>query len=216
MTQIRVMFVGQGASGLPEDRAVNVFHFTGTGAYSSDGPAAAARVKTFYDTVTGAQVNPIGSYLSPWINRAAELRTYDLTTEKPRVPTVTPFTLPTCLNNSGLPEEVALVSTFFGSPPITRRRRGRTYIGPLNGASAVISYGSTSAPTMPATQIVLDLRDATKQLALAGPVQLCIRSLLPTENFVPVAAGYVDNAFDTQRRRGPDPTSRTEWTNILP
>lgn len=210
------MFIGQGASGLPEDRAVNVFHFVGTAAYAADGPSAAARVVTFYTGLTGAQVNPIGAYLSPWIQRAAELRTYDLSTGPPRVPTITPITLPAALNNSGLPEEIALVSTFFGSPPVTRRRRGRMYLGPLNGAAAVINYGSTSAPSSPANQIVLDLRDATKQLAVAADVQLSIRSTLPTPNFVPVAAGYVDNAFDTQRRRGPDPTSRTEWTNILP
>lgn len=216
MTNIRVMFVGQGVSGLPEDRAVNVFHFVGGSDYASDAAVAITRVTTFYNGLASGQSNSIGSYLSPWINRDAELRTYDLTTAKPRVPTITPIVLNAVLNNFGLPEEVALVTTFFGSPPVTRRRRGRLYIGPLNSSTSVIDHGDSSGPATPGLQIVLDLRDATKLLATANAVQWCIRSSLPTENFVPVAAGYVDNAFDTQRRRGPDPTSRETWTNISP
>jgi hypothetical protein len=35
-----------------------------------------------------------------------------------------------------------------------------------------------------------------------------IRSSVPTENFVPVVAGWMDNSFDTQRSRGTDATVR--------
>lgn len=216
MTNIRAMFVGQGVSGLPEDRIVNVFHFVGTGAYEADAANAAGRVINFYNGLASGQTNPVGSYLSSWVNRTAEVRTYDLTTAKPRVPTITPFEIAAFLSNSGLPEEVCIVTTFYGSPPVTRRRRGRLYIGPINGATTAINYGSQTGPSAPNQQMILDLRDATKALAVPGTVQWCIRSSLPSENFVPVAAGYVDNAFDTQRRRGPDATTREQWTNILP
>jgi hypothetical protein len=39
-------------------------------------------------------------------------------------------------------------------------------------------------------------------------VPWCIRSTTPSENFVPIVGGYIDNAFDTQRRRGPADTAR--------
>lgn len=216
MTNIRAMFVGQGSSGLPEDRVVNVFHFVGSSTYEADAATATTRVIGFYNSLASGQTNAIGGYLSSWVNRTAQIRTYDLTTSKPRVPTITTFELTPYLSDNGLPEEVAIVTTFYGSPPVTRRRRGRLYIGPLNSNTSVINFGNQAAASAPNPQIILDLRDATKQLATVGPVQWCIRSSLPSENFVPVAGGYVDNAFDTQRRRGPDATTRQVWTNILP
>lgn len=216
MTNIRAMFVGQGSSGLPEDRIVNVFHFVGGGTYSADAATAVTKVAEFYNGLGVGQTNSIAGYLSSWVNRTAEIRTYDLTTAKPRVPTITPLELNPYLSDNGLPEEVALVTTFYGSPPITRRRRGRLYIGPLNSNTSVINFGNQAAPSAPNPVIIGDLRIATQTLAAIDSVQWCIRSTLPSENFVPVAGGYVDNAFDTQRRRGPDATTRSVWTNILP
>lgn len=210
------MFVGQGVSGLPEDRAVNVFHFSGTGTYEADSTAAAAKVLDFYVGASGLQSTAISSFLSPWIQRTAELRTYDLSQPKPRVPTIYPIELSAVLSNNGLPEEVALVTTFYGSPPVTRRRRGRLYIGPLNSSTVTITGATSTTPTTPGSGFINDLLEATKRLATPSNPQFCIRSSLPAENFVPVAGGYVDNAFDTQRRRGPDPTARSTWTNILP
>lgn len=215
MANVRVMFVGQGVSGLPEDRCVNVFHFSGSGTYEADSVGAAAKVNTFYTGVGGSQSTAIGSFLSPWIQRQAELRTYDLSQPKPRVPTIYPFELPAVLSNNGLPEEVALVTTFYGEPPVTRRRRGRLYIGPLNSSTVTITGATSTTPTTPGSGFINDLMEATKSLSVLSNPQFCVRSSLPSENFVMVRGGYVDNAFDTQRRRGPDPTARSSWTNII-
>lgn len=211
MTNIRAMFVGQGASGLPEDRIVNVFHFVGGGTYAADAATATTRVIGFYNGLGSGQTNAVGGYLSSWVNRTAEVRTYDLTTAKPRVPTITSFELTPYLSDNGLPEEVALVATFYGAPPVTRRRRGRLYLGPLNSNTSVIDFGHQANPSKPNTQIILDLNTACSTLATPSGVNWSIRSSLPSENFVTIVGGYCDNAFDTQRRRGPDATDRTTW-----
>jgi hypothetical protein len=40
-----------------------------------------------------------------------------------------------------------------------------------------------------------------------------IRSTVPLENFIQVTNGHIDNAWDTQRRRGPATTARTVWNS---
>jgi hypothetical protein len=46
--------------------------------------------------------------------------------------------------------------------------------------------------------------------ALAGNNDWCVWSVAD-QIAVPVANGWIDNAFDVQRRRGVDYTSRTLW-----
>lgn len=213
MANVRVMFIGHGPSNLPEDRVVNTFHFVGSGDYASTADLALDNVEDFYNGSLG-QSQVIAYWLSPWVQRSAELRAYDLTQAKPRVPTIRPFTLATG-QSTGLPEEVAVCLSYYGAPPITPRRRGRLYIGPLNGSGA--SSSTSLLPARPQPALVSDLCVAASRLAIYGSLaQWSIRSSLPTENFVPIVAGYVDNALDTQRRRGPDPTDRTLWSAIVP
>lgn len=218
MTNVRVMFIGQGASGIPEDRIVNTFHFSGTDTYASMSVAAMQRVADFYldDGVAGPlqQVNTISAYLSPWINREAEIRVYDLGDAKPRVPVITPITLSTAFSAQGLPEEVALCLSYNGAAPNTKRRRGRIYIGPLVTGANLGGGGSALGPTRPAVDFVADLCKAAQTLAAKSTAALSwvIRSSIPSENFVGITHGYVDNAWDTQRRRGPETTARSEWT----
>lgn len=214
MTNMRAMAVFQGGSGLPEDRFINVFHFTGGGVAASDMAAAAARVAEFYDSVPAGASTAVGGFLSPYIQRAFEVRVYDLDTPKPRVPTIGTYTLPASVNPSGMPEEVALCVSYTAAPPITKRRRGRIYIGPLNQSAAVFVPASTTDFSHPGEEFTNTCAFAAAFLAQDGTVDWVIRSSLPTENFVRIAAGYVDNAFDTQRRRGPDPTTRTPWSPI--
>lgn len=211
MSKIRVMFIGQGPSGLAEDRVVNVFHFTGPGTYAEDEAAARSAVAGFYSFSAG-QTFSVGSWLSPWVSRTAELRSYDL--ELPpdeRPPTIEPLTLGVAAAG-GYVEEAAVCLSYRGSPPYTQRRRGRLYIGPLRESAATAA--SSTTPARPSPDIIGDLGRAAEFLANSSGVTWCIRSSVPVENFVPIIGGYVDNAFDTQRRRGPDATSRTEWLAI--
>lgn len=204
------MFIGHGPSGLPEDRVINVFHFSGVGAYASLVDAALENVESFYNGTT-AQTNPLGYYLSAWVQRSAELRAYDLDSAIPRTPTIVPFTLagtPT----DGLPEEVAVCLSYHGVPPITPRRRGRIYFGPLRNAAC--DQANTTTPARPTANLVNDLCAAARTLTLNSTGGAwSVRSSLPTQNFVTINDGYVDNAFDTQIRRGPETTARTNWTS---
>lgn len=202
------MFVGHGPSNLPSDRIINVFHFTGTTNYEADVINAESAVLDFYQTL-GPHSFTLGNYLSPWIQRQAEIRSYDLTTPKPRVPRVTPFELGAS-GATGYAEEVSVCLSYRGAPPHSPRRRGRIFFGPLRSSGVIDA--SSSDPTRPNANLVLDLGAAAVRLANNSLIQWVIRSTVPTENFVPIVDGWVDNALDTQRRRGPDPTARTLWS----
>lgn len=117
----------------------------------------------------------------------------------------------------GLPEEVALclsfagVSALGGAPTTPPNRRGRIYLGPL--ATAAIGDLDPASFTRPAD----DFMDATLSMAtaLAGyadgsasPFQWVVWSRATGGALTPVTHWWVDNAWDTQRRRGVDASSR--------
>lgn len=221
MPAVRVMFVGQGASGLSEDRCVNTFYFdvAGGGVTEATHDAAKLAVQNFYlglGVAPIAQAYAVGAYLSPWISRFAELISYDMADPKPRIPHSTDLLLPAARSSSGLPEEVAVVLSTRGDPPASPRRRGRLFLGPL--CTSASAPGSTTDPARPHSDLILDLGKAASRLCAEGAegIQWCIRSVTPSENYVPIRAGYVDDAFDTQRRRGPDASVRVSWTALIP
>lgn len=214
MGHIRVVFTGFGPSGFPEDRVVNVHHFVGStgGTYSSESATARALMEEFYATPTVA--NAVGTYLSPWVARAATLTSYDMDIPaNTRTPTIDPLTLPVAFT-AGFPEEVACCLSIHGAiPPASGpRRMGRIFLGPLCAGAG--DTGTSSTPARPTAAFTTDVVAACVRLrdnGEAGNVRWAIRSTRPTENYVLVAGGYVDNAWDTQRRRGPATTARTLW-----
>lgn len=216
MSNIRVMFIGSAQSGLARDSIVNTFHFVGAGTYAADAPVALNKIQQFYVS-PAPSADPVGAFVSPWIKRPAELRSYDLDTDKPRVPTSQFFTLPTG-TTSGIPEEVAVCLSFAGAvpPAVTARRRGRIYLGPLSTGAA--DFASSTHMARPSDQVIAALAFAAARMATddTGGVDWSILSTRPTQNFVKVVGGWVDNAFDTQRRRGPDATQRNPWVAALP
>lgn len=213
MATVRVQAVFQGASLLPEDRFINTFHFyDATSFYAAHSEACLDAVESFY--CLPYPTDEIGSGISPYVLRDFELRAYDLSEpEGSRIPTIRPEVLQTAAGN-GLPEEVALVVTLKGDPPDTARRRGRIYIGPLTNSSNVIQTGTTGEParveTEPGSLCQILLLAATA-MAENEPVGWSIRSTVPSENFVRITNGHIDNAWDTQRRRGPDASARELW-----
>jgi hypothetical protein len=210
MAIVRVMFVGHGPSNLPEDRVINVFHFTHLSDYATAQPLCETAVATFYNGTSG-QTNPISAYLSPWVQRDAEMRSYDLEQPEPRVPTVTPLTLSAVLNSQGGPEEACCCLSYHGAPPLTPRNRGRIYIGPL--CTNAITMATATSPTRPANALIADLVAAGNTLSDNTVLDWVIRSLRPSLNYAVIFGGWVDNALDTQRRRGPDATARSTWEN---
>lgn len=216
VTTLRIQFVGHGPSLLPEDRVVNTFHFHNAGVtYPTGRDACVAAVAAFYNGVFAG--DQLGAHISAWVQRDAELRIYNL--EDPpgaRVPIINGLTLSGAVGG-GLPEEVAIVLSLRGAPPVNGRRRGRLYIGPLSNGTNTYVAASVSTPARPnmsaagIAQQLVNRANALEDAAVAANVPWCIRSTVPSENFVPIVDGFVDNAFDTQRRRGPDTTARIEW-----
>jgi hypothetical protein len=219
MTIVRVMFIGQGPSGLAEDRVVNTFHFAGAGVWGeTDSEACMAAVGLFYTsagTGSAASSRPLSEWLSPWVARIAELRSYNMADAKPRVPIVSSLTLGAAGSTSGLPEEIAVCATLHGAPPNTGRRRGRIYFGPLTQTAN--NQATATDSSHPQGALMSDLKFACQRLceSMHASLPWCIHSTKPTDNYVAIESGYVDNAFDIQRRRGPDPTTRDLWTRTV-
>jgi hypothetical protein len=204
---LRAMVVIKNRNNLPEDAVVNTFHFSGTTAKDDD--SIPARLIAFYNTVAPSAVNSVGYYLSNMLSRAAnsaEVRVYDMGDAKPREPAVTKWALDDLGGSSWFPNEVAACLSFYAGRNIPRRR-GRIYIGPLstNAGEADLTAGDMRLTTDFRNTLVLAagaLRSPT-----AGS-SWCTHSTVDG-GYYPVTAGWVDNAFDTQRRRGKDPTART-------
>lgn len=209
MASVRAQVTFEAPSGLPEDRMINVLHFNlGASDYAAHVAAIDAALTQFWgEEFVGLSV---GELLSPYVQRAFTIRYYDLTQGEPRTPTVMNHALAAAITDVGLPEEVAIVASFHGEPPVTARRRGRIYIGPLVNNSAVISMASATDGTNVALGARSTIIAACEVLATSG-VGWCVRSITPSENFVPIVGGWVDDALDTQRRRGPDASLRSVW-----
>jgi len=213
VSNIRVMFVGHGPSNLPEDEVVNVFHFQKTGDYATNVGDTLTQVEAFYTAVYSG--NTVGQFLSPWVQRTAQLRAYDLLTDPPRIPTIQTLSLPSAESNSGLPEEVAICLSYHGAvpPALTPHRRGRIYFGPL--CTTAYSIANTTNPARPSTSVTQTLGLAAAALVLSG-AGWAVRTKHGGTGIAPgfltlIHDGYVDNALDTQRRRGPRTTARTAW-----
>jgi len=115
-----------------------------------------------------------------------------------------------------LREETCVVLSLRATPPVTARRRGRLYIGPIALASGTTVDSSTTVPLRVATALRTDLgiaalfvRDGI--LGLTGGSFWTIKGLQNAQVGVEIVGGWIDDAFDTQRRRGPKTTARTQW-----
>jgi hypothetical protein len=211
MADITAQVVLAMESGMTEDYVSNTMHFTGIQADVTEGNALAAAIKAFYDDVQ--------TYLSGAIAQTGHMvKLYETNAPAPNYPFLeVEWDLASNPTANPLPSEVAICLSFeaarvSGIPQA--RRRGRIYIGPLS--SGVVSSGR------PATIVQQDILDAG--VLFAGTVNT-IPALgtgfwgvwSNTANaFAPAKTLSVDDAFDTQRRRGLAPTSKVTATLPLP
>lgn len=206
-------------TGLPRDLTVNTFNFVGAGDVVAAAAALIPIVRDFYITAPGAD-KTLGSYMASAINRAPSacgLVAYqvDLPTGELGDPIGgAVFTMTGQeLGTSDLPLEVAVCSSYAASGGVgiaSSRRRGRVYFGPIN--TAVLST-ATELPTVDSTfrSRLADasntvLEDSTTE---GWPWAVWSRADAAAH---PIVRGWIDNEFDTQRRRGVSATSRTSWS----
>lgn len=223
--------------GLPADRVENVVNIGFLG--NATVPEIASCITefgNFYDTAGGVgQVAAVGTYISEVIQRTANgctiyaYETSDLTGQTDFGSPVGSgtFTMPNATNGTQYPEEVCVALSMHGDltdipqtepnptpPPATirpaARRRGRIYVGPL-GASA----GTDGAQSVrPSATFMADLGKAfakfCNEVLLQTSGNVCVWSKADGAWYA-VVGGFVDNAWDTQRRRGLSASARTAW-----
>lgn len=101
-------------------------------------------------------------------------------------------------------------ATHLGTPRPAARRRGRMFFGPLNDGARDGAQGA-AVPPIVSGALQLALVEAEKTLAdSVGGIQLGVfsrRDWVVRE----CRGGFVDNAFDVQRRRGHRSTARSLW-----
>ena len=228
------------ASGISADTADNDFYFLCSDIDEiSSGRADALRdnLVSFYNDVHAPGTADIASWLSIVLSRTAsacsisfysveEFPTFPIVWGSPKQ--VRNWTLDAGGGGYGpLPSEVALVMTYHSlltdvpetesnpTPPPAfirpaARRRGRIYLGPL--AQQAISYTGPTNEPFPIVGLTNAISGAAANLLTATPANTDWTQLSQAEgSMFSVTGGWIDNAFDSQRRRGNDPTTRTTW-----
>jgi hypothetical protein len=188
-------------SGLPEDVTVNTWSFETTGAV----PAGLDDITTALDTFYSG----LGTWLSANLTGTGLIKYYNLIDPEPRVP-VQEDTFSFTPGSGVFVSEVALCLSFQGeriSGLPQARRRGRIYFGPLTS--------TVNNANRPATSFLNDLVSSGDVLLASSQVSATWKWSVwsPTDGqMVEVTDGWVDNAFDTQRRRGAAPSSRSTFS----
>lgn len=211
-------------SGLPQDTVVNDFAVKfDADPGDLDLAEAMGAVGDFFRL--GATVNDrVGSYISEWIDRAAthSIAAYQIVAGSIGSPRMEIDWLGpvTSGSSTSMPTELAGCLSFHGDltglveeSGATRpkaRRRGRLFIGPLNG----LAIDEHLADARLASLFTLALRananvmgDHLETLSASWAVWSRANATL-----YPVVGGWTDNAPDIQRRRGVSPTARTVFT----
>lgn len=223
MTVLRAQVTMPRTTAIPGDSIVNTFHFdtdVDTAVEATYGSTIQTRLNTLYTALAG--------YFSSILSGVCNLKIYDLQEGEPRAPIHTGTWTLTGLAAADFPAEVAVCASYYAagaSGESMRRRRGRLYFGPTNSTTrGAVVNGDVTVLASARTAI----NTALKALADASDPKWCVFS--PTTAGAPaggggaytltqlaaaandVAGGWCDDRYDTQRRRGADPTTRTTWT----
>ncbi len=141
-----------------------------------------------------------------------EWKIYDRSDPLPRAPrSEGTWNFTTAPSGNSLPPEVALCLSFQGvrqSGQPQARRRGRVYMGPLNSAA----LETTGRPTALTVTTLRDAGNALRTASVAAAGWAWTVHSPTSGQDVSVSNGWVDDEFDTQRRRGREATSR----NVFP
>ncbi len=200
---------------LPEDVIINTFHFftTGTSVTVAQAIEIAEKLRQFYvDPVTSGQT--IRGQLSNLLSQATgahEIRVYDDLLPKPSGPIYTQtLTLITSTSVPQLPAEVAVVLSLKavitpGDPPA--RHRGRIYLGPISPAVVGSNISGDVRIPLGNRQAIVDA--AVRMMDQpADTIAWSVFSRVDNQLYRVISC-FVDDSFDTQRRRGATSTMRT-------
>lgn len=215
MAIIRVQHSFQGISLQPEDQYVNVFYFQSAGGAGTLAALATA-IKGFYEHTSAGSGQSLSTYLSGISdNPGATIKMYNLEDAIPRA-TIYSETYNPPIHGSGasrnLPDEVALCLSYSAGAasglPIARRR-GRMYIGPFC-ETAMAFGGGLNVESGPNPALMATMAEQAQSMQTEAQGNGYDWSVYSPTNAaaVSITSAWVDNAWDTQRRRGNKPTTR--------
>ena len=204
MSDIRAQVILHTTDAVPENYISNSWCFNGM-TIGADDAAIVTLLKDFYDDM-GL------TYMANTIaQNGHEVKLSLLPGSPPNYPYFEgTFNLAAAYTGTPLPSEVAVCLSFQGARSAglaQARRRGRVYIGPL-GTSANTSGRPTAGFISNISAAALTLKAAAASVSDADG--WCVWSHA-NQDAVPVEDGWIDNSFDTQRRRGLVYTSRTTF-----
>lgn len=207
--QVRIPYY----TAIPQDIISNTFHYFWDGVVGFEDVCnyLTGRLQAFYNTAYQT------SGWAAWTRaESSQVNWYDLSTPEPRVPYTVNLTLTANrATTTLLAPEAAIVLSYQGARVAgipQARRRGRLYMGGLADAWSTAAT-TTSFPTPNAgrvTNLITGFTTSVVNTADAG-LQFVVYSPTSNATALPVN-GWVDNAFDTQRRRGNRATARTLWS----
>lgn len=208
-------------TGIPEDVAINTFHFDGGTEDPRDDPSLITTpLERFYTVAAAPSSSAPGAWISPIVSRgtnACRIKLYDMSDPKPRKPFhIGSFTLPTVIGaTEGMPNEVCVVASFHADPVSGEpqaRRRGRVYLGPLTKSVFVMGTASVmpSVGEVFRTSVINAAERMCSECHVSG-VRWMVYSRTDN-NTVPVRSGWVDSDPDIQRRRENGVRTRSSWT----
>lgn len=238
-TLVTVTF--EATTGIPEDRVVNTFAMgdnAGGSVVSGDRAGVVTAIDRFYNTIVVTPTTADGALstaLSPWLSRSVlpRVRFYDRDYD-PAVPAGAPaanlpFTnLLNTPTGTPFPQEVATVLSLSSAQSLfpqeapddadpdsaperpAARRRGRIYIGPLT-TTASVAVGGAIGPVLQHREILTTGAERLFDELLALDVVWGVWSR-QDQALHSLTEVYVDDAFDTQRRRGQQASVRTTVT----
>jgi len=215
----------------------------GEGEITSDNIGRVADcMETFWNEPVLTLASSLSSFISPVVSRTDErngFRFVRLNSES-GLEIGSPFFIASTFEGTGagqpLPQEVALCMSFKSADedgPL-RRRRGRIYIGPLGEAHNAEAVDGAGRPTevlinainFAASRLQDQASDiATEPVGSSTPWVVYSRPTTDAWNathpgderlsgsFHRVTDGWVDNEWDTQRRRGLKATTRSTWAS---
>lgn len=199
MPDIDAMVILQGATNRPDDRFINTLHFSSSTIAQSWSDFADEIGDDLVDLWKALDIYPTQGEGA--LTGAVEVRLYNPADAKPREPKIYTGTATWSSGPAG-PGEVALCLSFRGARNLPRHR-GRIFLGPLRNG-----YTGAYRP-------ISDLQDQLVTLAqglsdLGSPAvdwQVVSRVGGTRERVQHV---WIDNEWDTQRRRGALPTTRRD------
>lgn len=203
-------------TGLPEDVVTNTWHAqfnSPTSPLTSDFANMADNLRVFYEQ-TYTTPGSMAKYARPALT---SLKVYDMDDPKPRAPRYSvpmPISVTSDPTNSNLPSEVAVCLSYratYQSGVPQASQRGRVFLGAIGSAFLDPGLASTFPKITVANQQNVGNRgNQFLQACLTDGWTWVVSSRKRDEMFV-VTGGWVDDAFDTQRRRGQKPAVRDLW-----